>query len=105
MSRMSRIVRFRARAGEGERLAELLLAAARGTAEAPGCELWLVHREDADPDAVWVTEVWASREQCDAALEDPRAREGIGDVLALLDGRPQATDTTPVGGVGLSADA
>jgi quinol monooxygenase YgiN len=103
MGRMSRLVKFTARPGEGDRLVELLLAAAGGTAEAPGCELWLVHREDADPDVVWVTEVWAGREQCDAALADPRAREGIPAVLRLLREPPQMIATTPAGGVGLAA--
>ena len=63
---MTRAAIFRARAGEGARLAERLLRAAPLVAEAPGCELWLVHRDRDDPDTVRVSEMWATREEREA---------------------------------------
>jgi mannose-6-phosphate isomerase-like protein (cupin superfamily) len=96
----------RARPGQGARLAELLLAVAGALRDAPGCELYVVGHDAADRDVISVYEAWTSQEQLDAALagagEDaggPRPEE----VTALLDGAPQRTDVTPLGGVGLDA--
>jgi quinol monooxygenase YgiN len=68
MTAISRFVTFRARPGEGDTLAERLLRAASLVADAPGCELWLMDREHGDPDVMRVSEIWATREQCDALL-------------------------------------
>jgi mannose-6-phosphate isomerase-like protein (cupin superfamily) len=57
---MTRTAIFHARPGHGGPLAERLLHAASLVAEAPGCELWLVHRDGEDPDTVRVGEMWAS---------------------------------------------
>ena len=58
-SPVTRTVTFRARAGHGQALAERLLHAAALVAEAPGCELWLVHRDQDDADIIRVSEMWA----------------------------------------------
>ena len=54
-SPVTRRVTFRARAGHGQALAERLLHAAALAAEAPGCELWLVHRDQDDADIIRVS--------------------------------------------------
>ena len=61
-SPVTRTVTFRARAGHGQALAERLLHAAALVAEAPGCELWLVHRDQDDADIIRVSEMWAGRD-------------------------------------------
>jgi mannose-6-phosphate isomerase-like protein (cupin superfamily)/quinol monooxygenase YgiN len=91
-------VSFRARPGEGDKLAERLLHAASLVADAPGCELWLVHRDQADPDLVRVSEVWASREQCEAALALDGVSEDIAGVLELLAGSPDVVAGEALGG-------
>jgi quinol monooxygenase YgiN len=105
MSKLARFAKFPARPGQGDQLAERLLRAASLIAEAPGCELWLVHRDDADRDTICVTEMWASREQCDAALELPGVPENVATVMALLAGTPELLSTEPVGGARLLAGA
>ena len=95
---MTRTVTFRARAGEGARLAERLLYAASLVAEAPGCELWLVHRDRDDPDTVRVSEMWASGEQREAALNVPSVREKAAQVMDLVDGPSEVVDGEPLGG-------
>lgn len=99
MSSITRSVKFTATSdAAGDQLAEQLLKSAALVADLPGCELWLVHREDR-PDVVWVTETWASREQCDAALAEPAVVAHIPHVIALLRESPQVVaETTPVGG-------
>ena len=97
MSSFSRFATFQARPGHGQQLAEALLQAAAQVAEAPGCEHWLVHRDHTDPDRIRVSEIWSSRERCDAAL----AQAGEADrrrVMALVDGRPDVIDAEPLGG-------
>jgi quinol monooxygenase YgiN/mannose-6-phosphate isomerase-like protein (cupin superfamily) len=98
VSAFGRFVTFRARPGDGDKLAEVLLRSASLVADAPGCELWLVHREQADPDAVHVNEVWASREQSQAALALEGVSENVARVLALLATAPEAVDCEALGG-------
>jgi quinol monooxygenase YgiN len=94
-------VRFTARPGQGDALAELLLEAADGVRAIDACRLYLVSRSREDRDAVWVTEAWTSRAAHDASLEDEAARALIGRAMPLLAGPPQATELLPLGGKGL----
>jgi quinol monooxygenase YgiN/mannose-6-phosphate isomerase-like protein (cupin superfamily) len=94
----TRMITFHARPGQGDRLFERLQHAVGLVAEAPGCELWLVHRDLGDPDTVPVSELWSSREQCDAALTLPGVPENAAEVMALLDGPPEVLEGEPVAG-------
>ena len=95
---MTRFATFHARHGKGEQLAQRLLDAASLVAEAQGCELWLVHRDRADPDTIRVSEMWASREQCDAALKLAGVSENIARVMELCSAAPDVIDCELVGG-------
>ncbi len=98
----------RARPGQGERVAELLLQVAEGLRGAPGCELYVIGRAPDDPDSINAYEVWSSQEQLEAALTAAGDDDGgprPEEVLELLDGPPQRTDVQPLGGVGLDAPA
>jgi quinol monooxygenase YgiN len=97
--RVGRYVKLLAKEGRGDGLAELLLRAAERLAGDPGCELYVVNRAPAEPDAVWVTEVWRSRAALDAALAGAGADlERVREVLA---GRAELIELAPVGGKGL----
>lgn len=95
---ITRTVTFQARAGEGAQLAEHLLCAASLVTEAPGCELWAVNRDRDDPDTVRVSEMWASREQCEAALNVPGAAKQGAQIIELVHGPPEVIDGEPLGG-------
>src|SRR3954468_17591962 len=102
MSRVGRYVKFTARAGEGEALAQLLLRVAESQRSAPGCDLYVINQEADDPNVVWVTELWASQEAVDAASRELRTEAGraqLAEVLAVLQGSPERTDLVPLGGV------
>jgi quinol monooxygenase YgiN/mannose-6-phosphate isomerase-like protein (cupin superfamily) len=103
-SPLTRTVTFRARAGDAQALAEKLSRAAAMVAEAPGCELWLVHRDRNEPGMLRVSEMWASREQCDAALDLPGVREHATEIIALLDGPPDVTEGEPLAGARMVRD-
>jgi quinol monooxygenase YgiN/mannose-6-phosphate isomerase-like protein (cupin superfamily) len=102
MSRVGRYVRFTARPGQGDALAERMLGVAEGLRGIAGCELYAINRASDEPDAVWVTEVWRSQEELDASLETDEAKASIPEVMALVqeDGF-ERIDVTPLGGVGL----
>jgi quinol monooxygenase YgiN len=94
-------VRFRAQAGQGPALAEILLEAAAGMTDVSDCLLYVVSRDADDADTVFVTEAWTSREVHDASLEDEATRSLIGRAMPLLDGRPDAATLVALGGKGL----
>lgn len=98
MKTLTRFAAFHALPGHGEELAGHLLHAATLVAELPGCEMWLVHRDQADPDTIRVSETWASQEQCDASLTLPEVRENVQRVMALLSGAPDIVACEPLGG-------
>jgi quinol monooxygenase YgiN/mannose-6-phosphate isomerase-like protein (cupin superfamily) len=103
MPPVARYAKAVAKPGQGEALAAKLLAVADGLRDAPGCRLYLVNRSQDDPDVIWVTELWQSQEQLDAALETPEARAGIPMVLDLVREEGfERIDLEPLGGVGLA---
>lgn len=91
---------MRTRPGYRDEVASLL---ARGAEELRdhGCLLYLVGVSDTDEDAIWVTEVWQSREAHDASLELPSARAAIAETMPKLTGEFTRQETTVVGGLGL----
>ncbi|MEM0997849.1 MAG: antibiotic biosynthesis monooxygenase family protein [Bacteroidota bacterium] len=80
---------LQAQAGKGDALAAILLRAAELVKTAPGCYLYLVSREAATPDAVWVTEVWESKEAHDVSLSAPEVRALIGEAMPILESMPR----------------
>jgi quinol monooxygenase YgiN len=101
--RIGRYARSSALQGRGDALADGLLRAAALLEDAEGCELYVINRVPGDPDTVWVTEIWASREALDASLQLPGVPELIGEVLPLVDRESmELVELLPVGGLGLA---
>jgi quinol monooxygenase YgiN len=100
MSRFGLYGKLVAQPGRRDELVAILLEAAAGMPEVPGCDLYIINLSPTEPDAIWVTEVWQSREDHAASLT--RA-----DVQALIArGRPliaggERIEVVPVGGKGL----
>lgn len=92
------IGKMRSEPGKREALMELLLAA---TGKMPGCLSYIVAKDEADPDGIWITEVWDREESHKAALSLPRVQEAIREARPLIAGFESQTRTTPLGGVGL----
>jgi quinol monooxygenase YgiN len=95
--------RIVARPGHGDELAAILLEAAAGLDANPACLLYLVNRAADDPDSVWVTEAWTSRDAHAASLEDPGARELIARARPIIASFEDRAELRPEGGKGLSA--
>ena len=96
--------RLVARAGQRDELTAILLRGLDGL-RAHGCELYVVNHAADHPDAVWVTEVWTSREAHAASLRLPETRQAIAEAMPLLTGEFQSIELAVVGGLGLSETA
>ncbi len=101
MSRIGLYVKFTARPGQRDLLVAQILSAAKLMEAARGCELYIVNTSPTEADVAWVTEVWSSHADHEASLSIPGVRETIERTMPLLAGRPERTDTLPVGGKGL----
>lgn len=97
---VGRYVKLTAKPGQGDALAELLLAAARALADAAGCELYVINRAPGERDVVWVTEIWRSQQHLDASLETDGARAQIPLARELMAAPPELIEVEPVAGVG-----
>lgn len=93
------IGRMTATAGSRDALIEILLAGVSGM---PGCLSYVVARDPADADGIWITEVWDSKESHQASLSLPAVRQAIAKGRPLIAGMGESIITTPVGGHGLA---
>ncbi|MGI8712502.1 MAG: putative quinol monooxygenase [Solirubrobacteraceae bacterium] len=101
---LGRYVKMTAQPGTGDAVSALMLEVARSLNGTDGCDLYVVNQTDGEPDTIWVTELWRDQEAVDASLEVLQTESGkarLGEVMALLDGRPERVDLKPLGGVGL----
>jgi quinol monooxygenase YgiN len=85
-------------AGERDALIAILL---EGVSGMPGCLSYVVAKDPEDPDAIWITEVWESRESHAASLTLPSVQEAITKGRSLIAGFGERFETEPVGGHGL----
>jgi quinol monooxygenase YgiN len=92
------IGKMRTVSGERDALIALLL---EGIGDMPGCLSYVVAKDPADADAIWITEVWDSRESHRASLQLPAVRATIARARPLIAGFESGTETQPVGGIGL----
>jgi quinol monooxygenase YgiN len=104
MDRVARYGKLVAHNGSGGKLAELLLAAADGLADNPGCELYLVSRQAGEPDIIWVTELWRSQADLDASIEQIRGSQQVAAAMALVKA-PEMVELELLGGKGPVAAA
>lgn len=92
------IGRMKAVPGQRDALIAILL---EGTHDMPGCLSYVVARDPADADSVWITEVWDSRESHAASLTLPAVQQAIARGKPLIAGFGERFETEPVGGAGL----
>jgi quinol monooxygenase YgiN/mannose-6-phosphate isomerase-like protein (cupin superfamily) len=104
MKAVARYAKATAKPGQGDALASIMLEVAEALRDTPGCELYVINRSVDEPEVVWVTELWRSQEQLDAALASDGARARIPEVLALVaEGGFERIDLEPIGGQGYRA--
>jgi quinol monooxygenase YgiN len=87
--------------GKRDEMIEVL----KGSAAAmPGCLSYIVAKDAADENTIWVTEVWDSMASHDASLSLPAVKAAIPRGKALVSSFERVAVTSPVwGGAGLPA--
>ena len=73
-----------------------------GVGSMPGCLSYVVARDPKDPDAIWITEVWDSKESHTASLQLPAVRQAIVKGRPMIASFGEQIVTEPVGGHGLA---
>lgn len=84
--------------GQRDELIAILLA---GIAGMPGCLSYVVAKDPADVNAIWITEVWDSQQSHQASLSLPSVQQAIAQGKPLIASFDHTTVTEPVGGHGL----
>lgn len=80
---------------------ELLAVMLNGNTPMPGCRSYVIARDPASDDGIWITEVWDSREQHMASLQLPHVQATIAKARPLIAGFAERFETEPEGGIGL----
>jgi quinol monooxygenase YgiN len=81
---------------------ELIFILSGNAGQMPGCLSYVVARDSADPDAVWVTEVWQDRASHENSLSLPAVQRAVSQGRPLIAGFGERFETEPVGGHGLA---
>ncbi|KQX25686.1 antibiotic biosynthesis monooxygenase [Sphingomonas sp. Root50] len=92
------IGRMIAQPGQRDALIAILL---EGTDSMPGCLSYVVARDAKDENAIWVTEVWDSKDSHAGSLALPAVRAAIAKGKPLIAGFDAYNETVPMGGVGI----
>lgn len=81
---------------------ELAAILREGLSNMPGNFSYVVAHDGADPNVIWVTEVWTDAAAHEAALSLCTVREAIHKGRPLIAGMERVAETVPVGGTGMS---
>jgi len=84
--------------GKRDEFIKLLL---EGTGAMPGCLSYIVATDPSDVTAVWITEVWDSKESHEASLKLAAVQTAIARGRPMIAGFGERFITEPVGGHGL----
>ena len=71
-----------------------------GTRNMPGCRSYIVAKDAAEVNVVWVTEIWDSETSHQASLSLPAVKDTVAQAKPLVAGFERVAVTNPVGGVG-----
>jgi quinol monooxygenase YgiN len=76
---------------------ELIGYLLEGSGQMPGNLVYIVAKDAADPDAVWITEVWRSKADHAASLSLPQVRDAIARARPIIADFGLSAETIPVG--------
>jgi quinol monooxygenase YgiN len=101
MSRFAQHTALVATEGNADRLARKFLESVEIQRHNPACEFMIVSRSPVDGDVVFLTEVWSSEAEWEAARNSPAIAEWAKDMPSLVAEPPHTVRLDPVGGKGL----
>jgi quinol monooxygenase YgiN len=79
----------------------VVAALLEGTRSMPGCLSYVVAEDPTNPDAIWITEAWESKDSHAASLNLPCVQQAIAKAKPHITGFGERFETVPVGGHGL----
>jgi quinol monooxygenase YgiN len=91
------IGRMLATAGRREELLAILLD---NNEPMPGCRSYIVARDPASEDGIWITEVWDSQAEHQGSLQLPHVQAMIAKARPMIAGFAERFETEPLGGMG-----
>lgn len=92
------IGRMTAQPGRRDELVRILI---EGVSGLPGCLSYIVAVDPQEPEVVWITEAWQSKEAHGASLTLPSVRDAISRGRPMITEMSKVAETAPVGGHGL----
>jgi quinol monooxygenase YgiN len=95
--------RLTAKPGQRQRVVEILLESGKLFENDPACLIYLVTESTADPNRIWVIDLWTNAETHAEALKAPELRPFIEQATPMLEGMPEQIEVRPVGGKGVPA--
>ena len=87
--------------GKRDELAAILLDAAKELRKNADCLVYIVSVSETEPNAIWVSEVWKSKQAHADSLKPASTREMIARARPLIAGFGERFETQPLGGKGL----
>lgn len=87
--------------GQRQTLIDNLLKAADIMRAMEGCYAYIISEATDDPDTIWISEVWRSKDDHQGSLANEDIRAIIMNGRSLIVEPPDGFEVTPVGGVGL----
>ena len=89
---------MRTKPGNRDEVVRILLSGVDGLRTA-GCQVYAVSVSDTDPDLIWVSEVWQSKEHHDVSLQLPATKAAIAQAMPMLTGEFTGQELTVAGGL------
>jgi quinol monooxygenase YgiN len=80
---------------------DLLAIMLEGNGAMPGCISYVIARDPASEDGIWITEVWDSKDSHGASLQLPHVQATIAKAKPIIAGFGEYFATEPLGGIGL----
>jgi len=99
MSKYAMFGKLTAHPGKRGELASLMLESGETLEGMEGCIYYILHEAEDEPDVLWVTELWESKEAHAASLKDEKVLAVIQRCRHLIAGA-EAVKVRPIGGKG-----
>ena len=80
---------------------ELISILIEGVSGLPGCLSYIVAADPLEPEVIWITEAWQSKEAHGASLTLPSVRDAICKGRPMIAGMSRVAETERAGGHGL----
>ena len=89
-----------AKPGKRDEVISILLESGK-LLDDPACQMYMVSEAADDPNVIYVTDLWTSKQRHQKALQKPELRPFVEKAMPLLEGMPEQTEIKPVGGIGI----